>query len=75
MGFMMIWIQCTCHIFDDLILAVLSLDFEQVVAEVKEVKATLLSQQHNDGTAGPVQPIPKALPGRQGTYNTRVFNN
>ncbi len=65
----------THHIFDDLILAVLSLDFEQVVAEVKEVKATLLSQQHNDGTAGPVQSVPKALPGRQSTYNTCGFLN
>lgn len=51
----------THHIFDDLILAILSLDFEEVIAEVKEVKATLLPQQHNDGTASPVQPIPKAL--------------
>lgn len=33
----------THHIFDDLILAVLSLDFEKVIAEVKEVKAALLS--------------------------------
>lgn len=54
--------QYTHHIFDDLILAVLSLDFEKVITEVKEIKATLLSQQHNDGTASPVQSIPKALP-------------
>lgn len=64
------WKKYTHHIFDDLILAVLSLDFEKVVAEVKEVKATLLSQQHNDGAAGPVQPISKALPTKQGMYNT-----
>ena len=64
----------THHVFDDLILAVLSLDFEQVVAEVEKVKATLLSQQHDDGAAGPVQPVPKALPGRQGTHNTQVVS-
>lgn len=63
-------ITCTHHIFDDLVLAILPLDFEQVVAEVEEVKATLLSQQHDDGTAGPVQPIPKALPVRTSTNNT-----
>ncbi len=33
----------TYHIFNDLIFAVLSLDLQQVVAEVEEVKATLLS--------------------------------
>ncbi len=31
------------HIFNDLIFAVLPLDLQQVVAEVEEVKATLLS--------------------------------
>lgn len=66
--------QGTHHVFDDLILAVLSLDFEQVVAEVEKVKATLLSQQHDDGAAGPVQPVPKALPGRQGTHDTQVVS-
>lgn len=54
-------IQHTHHILDDLILAVLPLHFEKVIAEVEEVEATLLSQQHDDSTAGPVQPIPKAL--------------
>lgn len=41
--------NAVCHllqgnILDYFIFAVLSLDFEQVVAEVKEIKATLLSQ-------------------------------
>lgn len=55
------WTEQTHHVLDDLVLAVLSLHFEEVIAEVKEVKATLLSQQHNDGAASPVQPVPKAL--------------
>lgn len=63
-------IQYTHHIFDDLILAILSLDFEKVVAEVEEVETTLLSQKDNDGTASPVQPISKTLPARQNTDNT-----
>lgn len=62
--------SCTHHIFDDFILAVLSLDFEKVIAEVKEVEAPLLSQKHDDGTAGPVQSIPKALPGRNKAHVT-----
>lgn len=44
----------TYHILDDLVLAILSLDFQEVVAEVEEVEAPLLSQQHDDGTASPV---------------------
>lgn len=60
----------THHIFDDLVLPILPLDFEQVVAEVEEVEAPLLSQQHDDGAAGPVQPVPEALPGRTGADET-----
>lgn len=51
------------HILDDLILPVLPLDLQQVVTEVKQVEATLLAQQDDDGTAGPVQTITKTLPG------------
>lgn len=69
----MITRSATHHIFDDFILAILSLDFEKVIAEVKEVKAPLLSQQHDDGTAGPVQPIPKALPGRTRNVSYIMF--
>ena len=54
----------THHVLDDLVLAVLPLHLKQVVAEVKEVEATLLSQQHDDGASRPVQPVPEALPGR-----------
>lgn len=52
----------TYHIFDDFIFAILSLDLKQMVAEIEEVKASLLPQKHNDGTSGPVQSIPKTLP-------------
>lgn len=52
----------THHVLDDLILAVLPLHLEQVVAEVKQVEAALLTQQHDDGAACPVQPITKTLP-------------
>lgn len=57
----------TYHILDYLIFPILPLDFQEVVAEIKEVKATLLSQQDNDGAASPVQPIPKTLPVRKHT--------
>lgn len=66
------WKQHTHHVLDDLILAVLSLHFEEVIAEVKEVKATLLSQQHDDSAAGPVQPVPKALSVSQGMALTQA---
>lgn len=48
------WMECTYHIFDDLVFAILPLNFEQVVAEVEEVKTALLSEQHDNGTSGPV---------------------
>lgn len=44
----------TYHILDDLVLAILSLDLQQVVAEIKEVEAPLLAQKHDDGAASPV---------------------
>lgn len=62
---------CTHHILDDLVFAVLPLDFEQVVAKVEEVEAALLSEQHDDGAARPVQPIPEALPGRKGAHKAQ----
>lgn len=55
----------TYHVFNDFILPVLPLHLQQVVAEVKEVKAPLLSKENNDRTACPVQTISKALPGRR----------
>lgn len=33
----------THHVLNDLVFAILSLDLQQVVAEIEEVKATLLS--------------------------------
>lgn len=47
-------LKVTYHILDDLILAILSLDLQQVVAEIKEVEAPLLAQQNDDGAASPV---------------------
>lgn len=57
----------THHILDNLIFAIVLLDFQQVVAEIQDIKAPLLSQKHNDHTASPVQAIPKALPGTGNT--------
>lgn len=53
----------TYHIFYDFILPILPLHLQQVVAEVKEVKAPLLSKENNDRATCPVQTISKALPG------------
>ena len=55
----------TYHIFYDFILPVLPLHLQQVVTEVKEVKAPLLSKENNDRATCPVQTISKALPGRR----------
>lgn len=63
--------QFTHHILDDLVFAILSLHFEEMVAEVKEVEATLLIQQNDDGAVGPVQPIAKALPERSRTLELK----
>lgn len=51
------------HILNDLILPILPLHLQQMITEVKQVKAPLLAQQDNDGAAGPVQAITEALPG------------
>lgn len=52
----------THNILNYFIFSILSLNFEQVITEVKEVKTPLLSQQYYDCTASPVQPVSKALP-------------
>lgn len=51
------------HILNDLILPVLPLHLQQMITEVKQVKAPLLAQQDDDGAAGPVQAVTEALPG------------
>lgn len=61
----------THHILDNLIFAIMLLDFQQVVAEIQHIKAPLLSQKHNDHTASPVQAVPKALPGTGDTPQSR----
>lgn len=55
--------RSTYHIFYDFILPILPLHLQQVIAEVKEVKAPLLSKENNDRATCPVQTISKALPG------------
>lgn len=65
--------EFTHHILDDLVLAVLSLHFEEMVAEVKEVEAPLLPQQYDDGAASPVQPIAKALSERSRTLELKLL--
>lgn len=57
----------TYHVLYDFVLAVLPLHFQQVVAEVKEVEASLLSEENDDGAARPVQTVSKALPERDRT--------
>ena len=52
----------TYHILDDLFFAVMSLDFEKMVAEIQHCKTALLSEQNNDHAASPVEPISKTLP-------------
>lgn len=55
----------THHALDDLILAVVLLHLQKVVAEVQDVKSPLLSKQHNDHAARPVEAVPEALPAEQ----------
>lgn len=62
----------THHILDNLIFAVVLLDFQQVIAEIQHIKAPLLSQKHDDHTASPVQAVPKALPGGGNTAQSRL---
>lgn len=52
----------THHILYNLVFAIVLLDFQQVVAEIQHIKATLLPQKDDDHTARPVQAVPKALP-------------
>lgn len=65
MTVLLILISPTYHTLDDLILAVVFLHLEKVVAEVEDVKASLLSQQGDDHAARPVQSVSEALPGEQ----------
>lgn len=51
------------HVLNDFILPVLPLHLQQMVAEVKQVKAPLLAQQDDDGAACPIQAVAEALPG------------
>lgn len=55
----------THHTLDDLVLAVVLLHLEQVVAEVQDVEAPLLSEEGDDHAAGPVEAVSEALPGKQ----------
>ena len=43
---------------------------ENVIREVESLEPALLSQQHDHGTAGPVQPLAKQL-----SANTRLLSN
>lgn len=66
------WSSPTHHTLDDLILAVVLLHLEKVVAEVEDVKASVLPQQGDDHAAGPVEAVPEALPvkHKRGCTNT-----
>lgn len=55
----------THHTLDDLILAVVLLHLQEVVAEVEDVKSPLLSKEHNDHAARPVEAVSEALPAEQ----------
>ena len=55
----------THHTLDDLILSVVLLHLEKVVAEVENVKSSLLSQEGDDHAARPVEAVPEALPGKE----------
>lgn len=55
----------THHTLDDLVLAVVLLHLQEVVTEVQDVKSPLLSKEHNDHAAGPVEAISEALPAEQ----------
>lgn len=58
-------ISPTHHTLDDLILAIVLLHLEEVVAEVEDVKASVLSKEGNDHAPGPVEAVSEALPGKQ----------
>lgn len=61
----LILVSLTHHALDDLILAVVLLHLEKMVAEVEDVKASVLSQEGDDHAAGPVEAVSEALPGKQ----------
>jgi len=63
----------THHILYNLVFAIVLLDFQQVVAEIQHIEATLLSQKDNDHTASPVQAVPKALPETRSTPHQARF--
>lgn len=52
----------TYHTLDDLILAIVFLDFQEMIAEVHDIKSTVLAQKNNDHTSSPVKSITKTLP-------------
>lgn len=58
-------IRTSHHTLDDLVFPVVFLDLQQVVAEVQDVEASLLTQQSDDHTAGPVEPVSETLSGEQ----------
>lgn len=55
----------THHTLDDLVLAVVLLHLQEVVAKVQDVKSPLLSKEHDDHAAGPVEAVSEALPAEQ----------
>lgn len=63
----------THHILYDLVFAIVLLDLQEVVAEIQDIKATLLSQKHDDHTASPVQAVSKALPETGNTLHKARF--
>lgn len=52
----------TYHIFDNLILAIMLLYFQEMITEVHNIKSTVLTQKDNDHTASPVKSVTKTLP-------------
>lgn len=52
----------THHTLDNLIFAIVFLNLEEMIAEVEDVEASLLSQESDDHAACPVEAISKTLP-------------
>lgn len=61
----------TYHVFDDLIFAVVLLDFKQMVAEIQDSEAPLLPEENDDHAASPVEPVTKTLPADRRQQNRR----
>lgn len=59
------------HVLNDFVLPILPLHLQQMVTEVKQVKAPLLAQQDNDGAAGPVQAVTETLSAGGGKVKVR----